>query len=86
MVMSCVYAGKIYCFPQPIFNLHGRGDRALQVHVAGLWARFVMHYEASSCRKIRPSSFIVVATLDVTHCDRIAANTEALIAPQKPIL
>ena len=24
-------------FPQPIFNLHGRGDGALRVLVAGLW-------------------------------------------------
>ena len=27
---------QIYCFPQPIFNLHGRGDGALQVLVAGV--------------------------------------------------
>ena len=36
---------------------------------------------------IRASSFMLATQfyLDVTHCDRIVANTEAFITPQKPI-
>ena len=38
-------------------------------------------------RKIRASPFILATQfyLDPNHCDRIAANAEVLIAPQKPI-
>ena len=70
---------------QPIFNLLG----VVMEHFKSLLLAFgkVCYAFWGFIRKIRASSFILATQfyLDATHCDRIAANTEALIAPQKPI-